>query len=57
MANGIVLAQAGFEVYTANKMHSLVPGPSPASDFDCLQYSKMVRKGLGDRVTCNDVRG
>ena len=32
MANGIVLA-TGWEVYTANKMHSLVPRPSLASDF------------------------
>ena len=46
--------QAGLEVCTANKM---VPRPSPASDFHCLQYSKMARKGLGDLITCTDVRG
>ena len=48
MANGIVVATAGLE---ANKLHSLVPRSSPASDFDYLQYSKMARKGLGDRIT------
>ena len=47
----------GMEVLTGNKMHRLVPRPSPASDLDCLQYSKMARKGLGDRITCNDIRG
>ena len=30
----------------------LVPRPSPSTAFDCLQYAKMEREGLGDFVTC-----
>ena len=31
---------------------SLVPRPFPPPVFDCLQYVKIEREGLGDRVTC-----
>ena len=31
---------------------SLIPRPFPPPVFDCLQYAKIEREGLGDRVTC-----
>ena len=31
---------------------SLVPRLFPPPVFDCLQFAKTVREGLGERVTC-----
>ena len=40
------------------EMHafSLVPRPFPPPVFDRLQYVNMEGEGLGDLVTCSDVR-
>ena len=35
---------------------SLIPRPSPAPIFDCLQYAETEREGLKDLVICYDFR-
>ena len=35
---------------------SLVPRPFPPPVFDCLQYANTKGEGLGDLVTCSDIR-
>jgi len=37
-------------------IHSLVPRPFPPPVFDRLQYANTEGEGLGDFVTCGDVR-
>ena len=35
---------------------SLIPRPFPPPVFDCLQYANTEGEGLGDLITCGDVR-
>ena len=37
-------------------VNSLIPRPFPPPVFDHLQYAIMEGEGLGDLVTCDDIR-